>query len=330
MKKVLLMMAFVVGSTLTAVAQTKAKPSFTATPTSLAFETTIGTPVTMTVNVKGSNLNKQLTATLVNDNGTNVFTTEVTTITTQQANSSGGKDVPITFSPTVAGDYTGTLTLSASGGNISSVVIQLTGKAYDYFPVVITSAGLTTLYLDNPVKIPYDVYEPNILGAFYIYERDGKELKAARLDKNIPAGTGVIIEGNSGTYKFPIIDEADPLPAGAPNSLLDGCVENTPVASLFAQTPGIIYTLGRSKESYINFFKYTGTTLNANKAYYLLPEGSNAKSLTISFDGEATGIRNADTDVVDGAWYTIEGVQVQGKPMRKGLYIHNGKTIIVK
>lgn len=325
MKKLLLMMAVVMGSTLTAVAQSKAKPSFTATPTSLAFETTIGTPVSMTVNVKGTNVNK--TISIANDNET-VFTTDVTSITSEDANSTGGKDVTITFSPTVAGDYTGTLTLSAKG--ISTVVIQLTGKAYNYFPVVISSAGLTTLYLDYPVKIPYDVYEPNILGAFYIYERDGKELKAARLDKNIPAGTGVIIEGNSGTYKFPIIDEADPLPAAAPNSLLDGCVENTSVASLLAQTPGIIYTLGRSKESYINFFKYTGTTLNANKAYYLLPEGSNAKSLTISFDGEATGIRNADTDVVDGAWYTIEGIQVQGKPMRKGLYIHNGKTVIVK
>lgn len=321
------MMAVVMGSTLTAVVQTKAKPTIVVNPTSLAFETTIGTPISMTVNVKGSGLNKTITATLVNSNGTTVFSTDVTTISPTDY-SDGGKDVTITFSPTVAGDYTGTLTLSAKSAN--DVVIQLTGKAYNYFPVVITSAGLTTLYLDDPVKIPYDVYEPNILGAFYIYERDGKELKAARLEKNIPGGTGVIIEGNSGTYKFPIIDEADPLPAGAPNSLLDGCVENTPVASLLAQTPGIIYTLGRSKESYINFFKYTGTTLNANKAYYLLPEGSNAKSLTISFDGEATGIRNADTDVVDGAWYTIEGVQVQGKPMRKGLYIHNGKTVIVK
>ncbi|MBR5061349.1 MAG: hypothetical protein IKX24_04310 [Prevotella sp.] len=327
MKKLLLMMAVVMGSTLTAVVQTKAKPTIVVNPTSLAFETTIGTPISMTVNVKGSGLNKTITATLVNSNGTTVFSTDVTTISPTDY-SDGGKDVTITFSPTVAGDYTGTLTLSAKSAN--DVVIQLTGKAYNYFPVVITSAGLTTLYLDDPVKIPYDVYEPNILGAFYIYERDGKELKAARLEKNIPGGTGVIIEGNSGTYKFPIIDEADPLPAGAPNSLLDGCVENTPVASLLAQTPGIIYTLGRSKESYINFFKYTGTTLNANKAYYLLPEGSNAKSLTISFDGEATGIRNADTDVVDGAWYTIEGVQVQGKPMRKGLYIHNGKTVIVK
>ena len=29
-------------------------------------------------------------------------------------------------------------------------------------------------------------------------------------------------------------------------------------------------------------------------------------------------------------WHTLDGRSLSGKPTRKGLYIHNGKTVVVK
>lgn len=31
-----------------------------------------------------------------------------------------------------------------------------------------------------------------------------------------------------------------------------------------------------------------------------------------------------------GAWYTVDGVKLNGKPMRKGVYIFNGKKVVMK
>ena len=47
-------------------------------------------------------------------------------------------------------------------------------------------------------------------------------------------------------------------------------------------------------------------------------------------DGGATGIQTLNVDKLseEGAWYTIQGVRVD-KPS-KGVFIHNGKKVVVK
>jgi hypothetical protein len=49
--------------------------------------------------------------------------------------------------------------------------------------------------------------------------------------------------------------------------------------------------------------------------------------------GAATGISEMsplNTDLSDGdAWFDLSGRRLSGKPKAKGIYIHNGKTIIV-
>ena len=45
---------------------------------------------------------------------------------------------------------------------------------------------------------------------------------------------------------------------------------------------------------------------------------------------EPTAISFVHADYADGKWYTIGGLQLQKKPVQKGIYIYNGKKIIVK
>ena len=71
-----------------------------------------------------------------------------------------------------------------------------------------------------------------------------------------------------------------------------------------------------------------GVNIPAGKAYLEVPEGNTPAAKFFGLDGEATGINSVKTAKADGAYYTLEGVKTT-KPV-KGLYIHNGKKIVVK
>ncbi|MBQ6064952.1 MAG: S8 family serine peptidase [Prevotella sp.] len=311
-------------------AGTAVAPELIADPDELTFdeiEAGQGQSTTATFTVLGTNLLGNVTATVTE--GSDVFSIDAATIS--KADAEEGATITVTFAPQEQGTYTGTVTLSSDQAESVNVQLNATAtKAYPAsFDVVISNVGLTTLYLDFPVKIPYQEYDPDLLGVYYITGINGKELRAARLNKDIPAHTGVIIQGNKGTYVFPKIDEATPLKY---NSILSGSVEDiTPAAALeAAQSSGIIYTLGRGSDSYINFYRYSGSKLSAYKAFLIYEGASGAKSLTLGFEGDATGIDTINADAEEGSWYTVQGVKLSRKPVRKGMYIHNGNTVIIQ
>lgn len=119
------------------------------------------------------------------------------------------------------------------------------------------------------------------------------------------------------------------------------------------------------KEADTNFdlgmwiLQYGGGTTYANTAYLHLPAdylkdydwgkylgfsytmptiaGTNAKKAPAMFfnwktlDNNTTGISNANSEAnaKEDKWYTLQGVQVS-RPSKQGIYIHNGKKIMVK
>lgn len=304
-----------------------------ANPTSLDFETRVGTSISKTFHVSGTNLAEPITATLSDQNG--VFSLSTTSVSV--ADGTAGKDISVTFNPQAFGTYNETITLSS--GNAEEVDITLTGKAIDGYDLVITTAGLSTLYLDYPVSIPFDTYDPDLLAVSYIYGigTNGKELLAASFNNIIPANTGVIVQGNANTseiptYFFPRIsdEEAAIYTENSVTSMLKGTTTPLGTKSVESETGKRVYTLGRARNSYINFYHYTGTTLAANKAYLLVEPSTNANAFSILFDGDATGINVVDVNNVDGAWYNLQGVKMQGEPTSKGVFIHNGKKVVVQ
>jgi len=53
----------------------------------------------------------------------------------------------------------------------------------------------------------------------------------------------------------------------------------------------------------------------------------------MSSSGETTGIGTLDTktgDITLEGWYTMDGRKLEGKPTKKGLYINNGRKIVIK
>ena len=73
-------------------------------------------------------------------------------------------------------------------------------------------------------------------------------------------------------------------------------------------------------------------TLPAHRCWIELGTAAGTRSLGFDFSG-ATGMSEAlrvKSEESAGDWYDLQGRKLQGAPLRKGAYIHNGKTIIIK
>ena len=53
----------------------------------------------------------------------------------------------------------------------------------------------------------------------------------------------------------------------------------------------------------------------------------------VDANGETTGIGEIDTktgDITFDGWWTLDGIRLDGKPCKSGVYINNGKKIVIK
>ena len=72
-------------------------------------------------------------------------------------------------------------------------------------------------------------------------------------------------------------------------------------------------------------------TIAANRCWLELVSSTGAPVLDIVFDGNATGIETTKfTDDANDAWYDLNGRRLQAKPTTKGVYILNGRKVVVK
>ena len=161
---------------------------------------------------------------------------------------------------------------------------------------------------------------------------DGSELKAYAVSSvgstavlaevtDVPASTGLILVGEAGTtYNIPV-GSAESL--GTTNKLI-----GTTVATNISQNAPTEYDYVLSNGKFVRSAK---GTLPAGKAY--LPASAlagGASELSLDFNGETTGIAttNFTNNTNDGVFYNLSGQRV-AQPT-KGLYIVNGRKVIIK
>ncbi len=145
----------------------------------------------------------------------------------------------------------------------------------------------------------------------------------------IPANTGVLLKGAKGTYTL----TAQAAAATVGTNLFKANV----TAAVLPQTDGggnTNFILVPDGAGSVKFAKPNGTgSLAANKAYLQVPTGDlSGHELTISFaDSETTGIGNLTPGLSqgEGVCFDLQGRKLSGKPT-KGLYIVNGKKVIIK
>ena len=145
-------------------------------------------------------------------------------------------------------------------------------------------------------------------------------------DRIIKAGEGVILKRatNSAATLTPINTESA---ADYTSNDLTGVDVSTAKNTI----SGTVYVLSKVN-NVVGFYQYTGANLGAHKAYLGISGSNNAPAYTFSFgdnDG-TTGINDVRSQKEDGRGdvYDLQGRRV-AQPT-KGLYIVNGKKIIIK
>lgn len=152
----------------------------------------------------------------------------------------------------------------------------------------------------------------------------GKQLTMTEVaNREIPAGKAVILKSSSSTIT---------LTAATTTATLEG---NALLGTTAAMTgaAGNIYVLNNGTQG-VGFYKLKSTgTIGANKAYLTYSGGGSSAPSFFGFDGNTTGI---DATLVNSErvnseeWYSLDGRKLQGKPTTKGLYIVNGRKVVVK
>ena len=207
-------------------------------------------------------------------------------------------------------------------------VIQVSKIVY-YAPasaeikVNIGATGYATLYYsDRALVVPENV-------AAYTYKVTNGKLDESYLynaGETIPAATGVVLKAAPGEYTFAASQNAGDVDT---DNLLKGSDEA-------AQTTGgaVYYKLSLNKAGDANSvgFYYGAAdgaafTNGAHKAYLALPAASGVRAFL--FNGNTTtGIQNATSNNAATQVYDLQGRRVQSA--QKGLYIINGKKVLVK
>lgn len=116
-------------------------------------------------------------------------------------------------------------------------------------------------------------------------------------------------------------------------------------------SPTVIYEEGTEKHNlYLgdaNTLYYPtaeGFTVNACRAYFTLKDDliagepssqqANVRAFVLNFGDDSTGIisvsKESRSEGVADAWYSLDGRKLNVKPTAKGLYINNGRKIIIK
>lgn len=218
-----------------------------------------------------------------------------------------------------------------------------------------------TLYKDgswNTLCLPFDVtIAGSVLNGATVQtlnsatsNLDSEGLLTIKFDDvsttEIPAGTPFIIKWTSGTditdpvFTNVTMKNTEPVAVAFSNALGDDCLfvgSYSPFSITDANIDEIIYLGANNTLGYAT----APRTLRSCRTHFVVPKTSTsgARAMTRSIvnfgDENTTGIESIDNgpstmDNSDGAWFSLDGRRLSGKPATKGVYIHSGNKVIIK
>lgn len=167
--------------------------------------------------------------------------------------------------------------------------------------------------------LPFGVELPKGLKAYTGTRDDDEQTVTLTAIDAVPAETGVILEGSDETYTLTITD----VTAGATDNAFTGTNQQLTDIDKTAY-----YTLGYGSKG-LGLYHPNQTTLRANVAF-LQAGAQGVQGYRLDLGGTTTGIEGAPAAGADKAdtWYDLSGRRVTAPT--KGVYIQNGRKVVVK
>ena len=213
---------------------------------------------------------------------------------------------------------------------------QMKVHSFEFIPEVtktITSCGWTTFASPYALDLSSMTASEGPVEAYYASNATGSTVTLTSTESSaVAAGEGLMLKGTAGaTITIPVVASGSAI---AGNLLKGQTTEGTVEASNKGNNGKYHYVFGYTSSTDYGFYNLADdATVPAGKAYLetesaLTPTPTNSR-LSIVFGDEATGIEkvNGSQLTVDG-YYNLNGQRV-AQPS-KGLYIKNGKKVIMK
>ena len=198
-------------------------------------------------------------------------------------------------------------------------------QLFEGYSVEVPAGEYATFYAEDKVKID----ESTTGGQLYtITSVNVTDAKATATELTVAAAQTPLLVYNSGSEKktFLLIPTEDDATNVTAASQFIGTLEATTIAA---------------STSTLNNYAFNGKqfvwvknaiAIAANKCWLQIgtvPAGT--RSISIVFGDGTTGIEAIDNGqlTIDN-WYDLNGRRLQGKPTKKGIYIQNGKKVVVK
>lgn len=206
---------------------------------------------------------------------------------------------------------------------------------YKEYPLSVSAAGYSTYYSDDRLSIPAEV-EAYVVSEIDITDGSGS-VSLQQVEGVLPAHTGVILK-NEGNYTF-VTSAAKPADIAA--NYLKGTTTNTLITP---EDGTVCYVLAKGKQG-IGLYKASlnmtaegqdvgkgnGTAFlnNANKVYLPVPVSGQQGAPSLTFRFGTSEVESMDVVATDEVIiYDLMGRRVV--KMDKGIYIVNGKKVLVK
>ena len=231
----------------------------------------------------------------------------------------------ISFANLEPGRYKAKAVAKADGDYIGETALSNVIVLFQGYEVTVPAGEMITYYKDENLKL-----EENSGAQLYTITAvaDGK---ATATELTIsPANTAILVKNLSDTETktfllIPTEETADNVTAYAG---FTGTLEATTIpASTDNQTN---YAFNGKQFVYVK----NSIDVAANKAWLEVGTPNSARTLTIVFDdSNATGLKAIDNGqlIMDNDdWYDLNGRKLNAAPKRKGVYIKNGKKVVVK
>ena len=210
-------------------------------------------------------------------------------------------------------------------------------RIHRYYPLSVTSVKAATMYIGFDTQLP-DGLKPYIVKttseddciAYLTQLTDSHDKKTTQVPMLTPV---VIFAEEAGQYKlFPLDEELEPFPMWK-NLLIGSDRDGLPVYQEDAAR-GNILTLGRNSQGTLGFFYYKGKQIPPYRAYLAVNDikGANAFSLNIDNDDTTTTIHETESanHPLENVVYNLNGQRISHHQLGKGVYIINGKKILIR
>ena len=202
-------------------------------------------------------------------------------------------------------------------GSFTSGRIEL----FQGYEVEVAAKEFITYYKDEPLYVEDEAAE-----LYTIESVNGDQAVLSDRSDAMPSNTPMLVYNKSNETKvILLIPCAEPDMAITVAPEFQGTLTGTTIAaSTDAQT-----NYAFNGKAFV--FVKNAIEVGPNKAWLSVNTGEPSARITLVFDDETTKIANTNlTNITNGDWYDLNGRKLNGMPTKKGIYMNNGRKVVVK